>query len=200
MWKKTSFGVKVFLILLGATLFCIFITWAICWGSYELKSFCSSIYRVPRDANSANILGSVTGGIIGGLGAIASILISVRKTNQVQEDNRKMELRRDRKQFIHGIEKAIAKYIADISAYYYDWTAGRPADRKVAVTQYYVVQLQLHGIEGAEKLLGQVHDIQETYSINEDTENFNKQIEILQDEMIAFAKEYVESGEMVEKK
>lgn len=80
-------------------------------------------------------IATITGGIIGAAGAIISILISISKTNEIQEEHRQEELRKEKRQLADDIASLVAKYIAEISAYYFDCHSENYAERQLEQAQ-----------------------------------------------------------------
>lgn len=96
-----------FLILISSILISILIlTVSLSWIGYWFKSF----YKIPSIELTASLLGSLSGGIIGGAGTIIAVFFSVQKTNEVQRLH-KEELRyKENKDFANKIMKIVARY------------------------------------------------------------------------------------------
>lgn len=89
---------------------------AFSWIGYWLKSF----YKLPSTELSASLLGSISGGIIGGAGTIIAVFLSIQKTDEVQQRQKEELLYKERKDFANEIMNTVAKYSTNITKYYYD--------------------------------------------------------------------------------
>ena len=77
------------------------------------------LYQIPTDPNVATLLGSITGGIIGGVGAIIAILLSIHQTDKIQKLHQRETIINESKKEAENLAEIIANYAAHISAYYY---------------------------------------------------------------------------------
>lgn len=77
------------------------------------------LYKIPTDPNVATLLGSITGGIIGGVGAIIAILLSIYQTDKIQKLHEREAIINESKKEAENLAEIIANYATHISAYYY---------------------------------------------------------------------------------
>lgn len=89
---------------------------AFSWIGYWLKS----LYKLPSTELSASLLGSISGGIIGGAGTIIAVFLSIQKTDEVQRLHKEELLHKEKKDFANEIMNIVAKYSTNMSKYYYD--------------------------------------------------------------------------------
>lgn len=98
----------------------------LCPIGLEYFIFRNNIYSVIENKDWASFLGSFIGGVIGGIGTLLAVFITVSETRDIQnstekkimEDRRILKLK-ERKEFVDDIVTIIAKYITDISNYFY---------------------------------------------------------------------------------
>lgn len=92
----------------------------------EWLVFRNNTYSVLSNGEWGGFLGSYIGGVIGGLGTLLAVYITTKETREIQkstlqqiEKDRKLNARNERKQFANEIAESIAKYISEISVYFY---------------------------------------------------------------------------------
>lgn len=92
----------------------------------EIFIFRNNVYSVLSNGEWGGFLGSYIGGALGGIGTLLAMYITTKETRKVQqensaqiEDERKRNEKMERKLFADEIAENIAKYISEISAYFY---------------------------------------------------------------------------------
>lgn len=88
--------------------------------------FRNNISSVLSNGEWGGFLGSYIGGVLGGLGTLLAVYITTKETREIQkstleqiEKDRELNARNERKKFADELAKNIAKYIAEISVYFY---------------------------------------------------------------------------------
>lgn len=123
---------------------------------FKYAIFESTTFSKLSNNEWAGFLGSYVGGILGGLGTLISVLITVKESRDMQIDNKKdtdkkiledkeereaerkedkkLEWQRERREFADDIAVYIGKYITHISKYYYAcrWAESIDADFRQA--------------------------------------------------------------------
>ena len=85
------------------------------WSIYYFKTFS----LIPNQSDIISLFGSISSGIIGGVGTIIAVLLSISKTDEIQRLH-ELEYKKEKQQlFSREIMDLISKYITDISGYYY---------------------------------------------------------------------------------
>ena len=132
---------------------------------FKCAIFESTTFSNLSNSEWAGFLGSYVGGILGGLGTLISMFITVKESRDMQIDNKKgtdkkilddkeerkvekneykkLREQRERREFADDIAVYIGKYITDISKYYY---ASRRAERIDA--DFRQVNEKLRKVEG----------------------------------------------------
>lgn len=92
----------------------------------EIAIFRNDVYSVLSNEEWGGFLGSYIGGALGGVGTLLAVYITTKETRKIQQENstqikadQERNERKDRKQFADEIAKDIARYIANISKYFY---------------------------------------------------------------------------------
>ena len=85
------------------------------WLGYYFRN----LYKIPVESDLIGLLGNISSGIIGGVGTIIAVILSISKTDEIQRLH-ELEYKKDKQQlFSNEIMDLISKYITDISGYYY---------------------------------------------------------------------------------
>ena len=85
------------------------------WLGYYFRN----LYKIPVESDLIGLLGNIFSGIIGGVGTIIAVILSISKTDEIQRLH-ELEYKKDKQQlFSNEIMDLISKYITDISGYYY---------------------------------------------------------------------------------
>jgi len=99
----------------------------------EAVVFRNEVYSVLSNGEWGGFLGSYIGGALGGVGTLLAVYITTKETRKIQqensvqiEDEKERTERKERKQFADEIANNIARYITNISKYFY---ANRALDR-----------------------------------------------------------------------
>lgn len=92
----------------------------------EVVIFRNEAYSALTNGEWGGFLGSYIGGALGGIGTLLAVYITTKETRKIQkstlqqiETDRELNARNERKQFTNEIAENIAKYISEISAYFY---------------------------------------------------------------------------------
>lgn len=92
----------------------------------EMFIFRNEVYSALTNGEWGGFLGSYIGGAFGGIGTLLAVYITTKETREIQkstlqqiEKDRALNARNERKQFANEIAEIIAKYISEISAYFY---------------------------------------------------------------------------------
>lgn len=92
----------------------------------EFLVFRNNIFSVLSNGEWGGFLGSYIGGALGGIGTLLAVYITTKETRKIQKDtlqrmeqDRETNMRNERKRFTDEIAETIAKYIAEISVYFY---------------------------------------------------------------------------------
>ena len=92
--------------------------------------FRNNVNSVLSNGEWGGFLGSYIGGALGGLGTLLAVYVTTKETREIQkntllqiEKDRELNARNERKKFADEVSESIAKYIAEISAYFYDCRA-----------------------------------------------------------------------------
>ena len=194
------------------------------WIAKLLECF----YKVPADPNSAALLGSINGawgsyigGLIGGLGTLIAVYFSISQTNKIQADYREESIRKEKLNFKDDVISLTAKYITEISAYYYrcieegelyneldKLRAENSDDEKIfqkkmeirtlnvdrskANECFFILRMKLSKISSAKKLLNQMDVIHMNASIERlRIKEFSEEIKKLETIATEFADAYV---------
>lgn len=117
----------IILTILIALLFVVTLSWI----GYEFKW----LYKIPTNSDSTNLLGNLSSGLIGGVGTIIAVLISINQTDKIQRQNQEQYIKdqqlhqeeylkdieqhkKDKQhEFANEIMDLVSKYATDISLY-----------------------------------------------------------------------------------
>lgn len=185
------------------------------WSIYYFKNFS----LIPNQSDLISLFGSISSGIIGGVGTIIAVLLSISKTDEIQRLH-ELEYKKEKQQlFSREIMDLISKYITDISGYYYgckrqvylqdklNSTTNELEkitlknelekliiNRSTAIECRYSLILRLQDIKSAEELLKYLNKVHNQISINEDIKEkeFNQHIEDLLAITYNFCKSYID--------
>ena len=185
------------------------------WSIYYFKNFS----LIPNQSDLISLFGSISSGIIGGVGTIIAVLLSISKTDEIQRLH-ELEYKKEKQQlFSREIMDLISKYITDISGYYYgckrqvylqdklNSTTNElekirlkneleklTINRSTAIECRYSLILRLQDIKSAEELLKYLNKVHNQISINEDIKEkeFNQHIEDLLAITYNFCKSYID--------
>lgn len=92
----------------------------------ELFIFRNEVYSALTNGEWGGFLGSYIGGAFGGIGTLLAVYITTKETREIQkstlqqmEKDRELNAKKERKQFANEVSEIVAKYISEISAYFY---------------------------------------------------------------------------------
>lgn len=112
---------KILLILLGCVIAIVLLPIVL-----EIFVFRNNFYSVLGNEYWSGFLGSYIGGVFGGIGTLLAVYITTKETRRIQnetkqqiKDEREEDRKRNRKRFADEISQIVAKYITDISKYFY---------------------------------------------------------------------------------
>lgn len=93
----------------------------------EILFFRSNIHSILNKSEWSSFLGSYIGGAFGGIGTLLSVYFTTRETKKIQEENsiiiereKESTSKKERKVFADNIVQDVAKYVTNISKYFYD--------------------------------------------------------------------------------
>lgn len=102
----------------------------------EIAVFRNDVYSALSNGEWGGFLGSYIGGALGGVGTLLAVYITTKETRKIQQENstqikaeQERNEKKDRKQFADEIAKDIARYITNISKYFYANRALERLDR-----------------------------------------------------------------------
>ena len=148
--------------------------------------FANSVASNASNDGWASFLGSYIGGVFGGGMTLAAVLISVRETRRIQQENsrenriraarddmnnsarimrnqQENDLRQKRKErmaFCNDIAEMVGRYCADISKYFYDCKFNpENANRIVSIECLFTLNIKLKNIEAAKDLVKALNDV-----------------------------------------
>lgn len=179
----------------------------------------NSLSLIPNQSDLISLLGSISGGIISGVGTIIAVILSISKTDEIQRLH-ELEYKKEKQQlFSREIMDLISKYITDISGYYYgcrrqvylqdklnsitnefekimvkNELEKLTINRSTAIECRYSLILRLQDIKSAEELLRYLNEVHNQISINEDIKEkeFNQHIEKLLAITYNFCRSYID--------
>lgn len=93
----------------------------------EFLVFRNNAYSILGNGEWSGFLGSYIGGALGGIGTLFSVYFTTKETRKIQKENaviiekeKESSAKRERKKFADGIVQDVAKYVTNISKYFYD--------------------------------------------------------------------------------
>jgi hypothetical protein len=146
---------------------------------------------------SIECLVSFWGSYLGGFYTIVAVLITVYQTRKIQAEQKQVLDKNERNNFSNNIADLVARYITNISKYYYDQspTGHLPSNipAKTEANQcYFTLRIKLNRIESAKAILIILEEIHKHYSIRKSADNsiFKNSIGLLEQEASRFIDNY----------
>ena len=213
---KSNYRKQILYILLTIVVSLIFAV-ILSWLGYYFRD----LYKIPVESDLIGLLGNISSGIIGGVGTIIAVILSISKTDEIQRLH-ELEYKKDKQQlFSNEIMDLISKYITDISGYYYscrrqillqdrlDNTKDEfektklkieleklRINRSIAIECRYSLILRLQDNKSAEELLRYLNKVHNEISVDEDIKEkeFNDHINNLIVITYNFCRDYVDNS------
>lgn len=148
--------------------------------------FANSIESNASNDGWASFLGSYIGGVFGGGMTLAAVLISVRETRCIQQENSRensiraardamnnsvklsrhqqendlRQKRKERIEFCNDVAVLVGRYCADISKYFYDCRLKTgAANRIISIECLFTLRIKLKDIDTAKSLINELNNI-----------------------------------------
>lgn len=121
----------------------------------EIFIFRNNINSILSNGEWGGFLGSYIGGIVGGVGTLLAVYITTKETRKIQENtleqiekDRELNFRSERKKFADEISQNVAKYIAEISVYFYGCRTLERLNnhKKAAIDELYRIEQELQNL------------------------------------------------------
>lgn len=182
--------------------------------------FANSIESNASNDGWASFLGSYIGGVFGGGMTLAAVLISVRETRRIQEENKEesskrvaeatfrdsarikkiqrgnevLQKRKERIEFCNNVAELVGRYCADISKYFYDCKLKTGnANRIISIECFFILSIKLKNIDAAKNLVKELTDLH-SMVMHENTtaDNLDKAVHNLMAKTNEFISNYVD--------
>lgn len=186
--------------------------------------FANSVESNASNDGWASFLGSYIGGVFGGGMTLMAVLISVRETRRIQQENYRenslraakddmnnsvrlskmqqgnnlLQKRKERIAFCNEIAELVGRYCADISKYFYDCkfrTGG--ANRIVSIECLFTLSIKLKNIDAAKNLIDELNAVHnEVLEVGVDLDYITEATSKLMDITAKFINSYVDEVDL----
>lgn len=183
--------------------------------------FANNIASNTSNDGWASFLGSYIGGVFGGGMTLAAVLISVRETRRIQQENSRenriraarddmtnsarireiqqgndlLQKRKECIAFCNEIAELIGRYCADISQYFYDCKfEPKLANRIVSNECFFILNIKLKNIDIAKNLVDELNNVHNAvWSNDRELEYITEATSNLMTMTVRFINAYIEA-------
>ena len=137
------------------------------------------VYSVLDNSDWSSFLGSYISGLIGGIGTLVAVFISINETRKVQYKSDKDRDYNERKKFSDEIIVYVSKYITDINKYFYNCKTAKTNKENLQIKKIELNDLQCKINELNETLPKISSDTDQMIKLSLEKESLEKKESIL---------------------